>query len=114
LQPKKRRRGSLALPNRGPCQTPSPTPTAPDSERAEQDEEAETVYLVLAEVRFDPEHPAGEQQANREVALMLVQERGQWRIANPPKVMREWLRKKAEDNDGQQAPATTPPGADDE
>ncbi len=59
------------------------------------DEQLETVYLVLAEVRLDADHPAAKGRPQREVVLMLVQEHGQWRIAKPPERMRDWIREQA-------------------
>lgn len=63
--------------------------TARNGENAE---EGETVYLVLAEVSLDPQHPAAKQNPTRELALMLVRERDQWRLASPPKPLRDWIR----------------------
>jgi hypothetical protein len=55
-------------------------------------EEGETVYLIFALVSLDPDHAAAKQSPTREVILMLVRERDQWRIANPPKPLRDWIR----------------------
>jgi hypothetical protein len=55
----------------------------------------EKVYLVLAEVRFDPRHPAGKKEPTREAVLMIVREQEQWRLAQAPKLMRDWIREKA-------------------
>ena len=73
--------------------------TGKDAAPTEREREAggsapgETVYLVLAEVALDPEHPAGRRRPQREVALMLVREHDSWRLARPPKVMAAWLRR---------------------
>ena len=55
----------------------------------------EIVYIVLAEVQLDPEHPAGKRQPQREVVLMLVRENDKWRMAQAPKPMRDWIRQQA-------------------
>lgn len=53
------------------------------------------VYLAFAEVYLDPALAAGRKEPSREVALMLIREHDEWRIAQPTKIMREWIREKA-------------------
>jgi hypothetical protein len=53
----------------------------------------ETVYALLADVSLDPEHPAARNEPKREVALMIVREHDEWKLAKAPRAMREWLRK---------------------
>jgi len=65
--------------------------------------EPETVYALLAEVTLDQEHPAARDEPTREVALMLVREQDEWRLAKAPRTMREWLRERSG--------PTEPPGA---
>jgi hypothetical protein len=66
------------------------------AEKAGGSPDGEVVYLALAEVELDPEHPAGKKQARREVVLMLIREDERWRIAQPPTAMRDWIREIAE------------------
>lgn len=56
---------------------------------------AETVYALFVEVALDPERPAGKRQPLREIVLMLTRENEAWRIARPPKAMREWIKSRA-------------------
>ena len=52
--------------------------------------------MVLATVELDPAHPAGQREPKRDVALLLVDERGEWRLARPTKNMRDWIRAEVE------------------
>ena len=63
----------------------------------------QTVYALLAEVSMDPDHPAAAGEPIREVALMLVHEHEEWRLAKTPKSMRTWLKErfKKQDDDGE-------------
>ena len=54
--------------------------------------EPETVYILLVEVSLDPVRPAGQRDPLREIALMLSWERDDWRLARPPRAMREWIK----------------------
>jgi hypothetical protein len=54
--------------------------------------EGETVYVVFADVSLDPSHRAGEREPHREVALMLVREKDEWRLAKAPAKMRKWVK----------------------
>jgi|GEM_PF-1409725 len=54
--------------------------------------EGETVYVVLADVHLDPNQRAGKREPDREVALMLVREKGEWRLAKTPAKMRKWIK----------------------
>lgn len=49
-------------------------------------------YVFLAEVRFDPQHPAGRKEPLREVILLLTKEQQQWRLARAPTKIRTWIR----------------------
>jgi hypothetical protein len=60
--------------------------------QAQGREEPENAYVVLADVALDPAHPAGEREPNREVAMMLVQEAGEWRLGRVPEVVRTWVK----------------------
>lgn len=60
----------------------------------------ETVYALLVEVSLDPARRAGQREPNREIVLMLSRERDEWRLARPPKSMREWIKRKAEESTG--------------
>lgn len=57
--------------------------------------EPEIVHALLADVSLDPEHPAARDEPTREVALMIVREHDEWKLAKAPRAMREWLREKA-------------------
>jgi hypothetical protein len=57
-----------------------------------------TVYVLLVEVSLDPARRAGQREPNREIVLMLSRERDEWRLARPPKSMREWIKKHAEES----------------
>lgn len=58
--------------------------------------ESPVVYAIYAEVALDPMHPAARTKPNRWVALMLVREQEQWRLARAPKRMRTWIQTQAE------------------
>lgn len=60
--------------------------------------DAETVYALLVEVSLDPTRRAGQREPHRDIVLMLSRERDQWRLARPPKTMREWIKKHAEES----------------
>ena len=51
-------------------------------------------YVFLAEVRFDPQHPAGRKEPRREVILLLTKEQQEWRLAQAPVKIRDWIRKR--------------------
>ena len=51
-------------------------------------------YVMLAEVRFDPQHPAGRKEPRREVVLLLAKEQQQWRLARAPAKIRTWIRER--------------------
>ena len=63
----------------------------PDRGRTED----QTVYGLAADVSLDPAHRAGRKQPSREVILMVVSEKGLWRLARPPKGMRSWIKQRA-------------------
>ena len=54
-------------------------------------------YVFLAEVRFDPQHPAGRKEPTREVILLLTKEQQQWRLARAPAKIRVWIRERVAD-----------------
>lgn len=56
--------------------------------------EAAVVYAMYGEIDLDPSQPIGERQPTREIVLMLVREHDQWRFAQAPKAMREWVKSK--------------------
>jgi len=69
----------------------------------------ETVYAMLVEVSLDPTRRAGQRAPNREIVLMLSRERDEWRLARPPKAMREWIKKRVEESNApsdDQVPST--------
>ncbi len=70
---------------------------AADPERGR--EEDQTVYGLAADVSLDPAHRAGRKEPSREVVLMVVSEQGSWRLARPPKAMRDWIKQRATSND---------------
>jgi len=55
--------------------------------------EPEIVYALLVDVSLDPEQKAGQKKPQREVVLMLIREHEQWRLAQAPKPMRDWIKK---------------------
>lgn len=55
------------------------------------DKQAETAYVILAEVDLDPALRAGRREPTREVVLMMIREHGAWRLAGAPEAMRKWL-----------------------
>ena len=73
-------------------------------------EEDETVYVIVANVSLDPTHRAGQREANREVALMLVREHDSWRLARAPKKMRAWIKERVsgDSDDVLPEPVNTP------
>lgn len=70
---------------------------AADPERGR--EEDQTVYGLAADVSLDPAHRAGRKEPSREVVLMVVSEQGSWRLARPPKTLRDWIKQRATSND---------------
>lgn len=70
--------------------------------------EPEEVYVLLAEVSLDPEHRAGQKKPQRQVVLMLTREHEQWRLAQAPKPMREWVKTKFTTATGVSAPSAIP------
>ena len=72
---------------------------------------SEPVYVFLVEVALNPEAKAGKRAPLREIVLMLVQEHDQWRLANAPKSMREWIKQKnaASGNHSADSPSTMNP-----
>ena len=59
----------------------------------------ENVYVILAEVRLDPTHPAAKDEPRRDLVLMLVLEHGEWRLAQAPKSMRAWIKERSRESD---------------
>lgn len=53
-------------------------------------------YVLMVEVRFDPEHPAGRKEPKRDAVLLLTQEQGRWRLARAPTRIRTWVRQLVE------------------
>jgi len=51
-------------------------------------------YVFLAEVCFDPQHPAGRKEPKREVVLLITNEQQQWRLARAPAKIRTWIRER--------------------
>lgn len=68
---------------------------ATDSGSAAGGGELIDAYALLAEVRFDPKRAAGRKEPARDVVLLLVQEKGAWKLSPAPKPVREWIREKA-------------------
>lgn len=79
----------------------------------------ERKYVLLADVRFDPEHPAGRKAPRREVVLLLTKDQERWRLARAPERIRTWVRELATEADAGAAPnepastenASSPPGS---
>ena len=69
--------------------------------------EPETVYALLAEVTLDPTQKVGQKKPQRHVVLMLASEHEQWRLAQAPKPMRDWVKKKSA-TPGESEPSTIP------
>lgn len=69
------------------------------SESAHQSVEPEQVYVLLADVKLDPDHPAGQSEPHRQAVLMMVREHDAWRLAQAPKTMRDWIKKEQSSSD---------------
>lgn len=69
--------------------------------------EPETVYALLTEVSLDPTQKAGQKEPQRNVVLMLAREHEQWRLAQAPKPMRDWVKNKTAAT-GESVPFTIP------
>ncbi len=67
--------------------------------------ESKTAYVVLADVALAPSHPAARSEPQRQVVLMIVEERDEWRLARAPKRVRAWVTERAE---AQLEPPTEP------
>ena len=72
---------------------------------------SEPVYVLLVEVALDPAAKAGKRAPLREIVMMLVREHDQWRLANAPKTMRDWIKQQnaAPANNSTGAPSATVP-----
>jgi len=70
--------------------------------------EPETVYALLVEVSLDPAQKVGQTEPQRRVVLMLTREHEQWRLAQAPKPMRDWVKDKIAAASGESAPPTIP------
>jgi len=57
--------------------------------------EPETIYVLLAEVRLDPQQPAARENSRRSIVLMMVREFEEWRLAKAPGPMRDWIKNQA-------------------
>lgn len=77
---------------------------APDPARDET--EPRTVYAVFAHVTFDPAQTADQQDAERQVVLVVLREHDAWRLGKAPRGLRTWLTEKADPT-----PAKTEPSA---
>jgi len=69
--------------------------------------EPETVYALLAEVSLDPTQKVGQKESQRHVVLMLTREHEQWLLAQAPKPIRDWVKKKSA-IPGESVPSTIP------
>jgi hypothetical protein len=69
--------------------------------------EPETVYALLAEVSLDPAQKIGQKEPQRHVVLMITRENEQWLLAQAPKPMRDWVKKKTA-TPGESEPSTIP------
>ncbi len=64
------------------------------TKKEDGEERLDEHYVFLAEVRFDPQHPAGRKEPKREVVLLLTREQQQWRLARAPAKIRTWIRER--------------------
>ena len=55
----------------------------------------DNAYVVFAELNLDPNHRAAKHQPRRDAVMLLVQEQGEWRLANAPKGLRAWIKERA-------------------
>jgi hypothetical protein len=62
---------------------------APDPKRGET--QPRTVYAVAADVLFDPQQTAPQQEAKRHVVLVLTREHDEWRLGQAPRALRTWM-----------------------
>jgi len=67
------------------------------AQTAESDAKPESVsdqdaYILLTDLSLDPKHPAGQDQPEREAALLIVRERDQWCLTKAPKQVRDWVK----------------------
>lgn len=65
---------------------------APDPDSGRSDTQA--VYTLYAHVELDPTLQSHGVETQREVILMMVRERDEWRLARAPKAMRTWIRER--------------------
>ncbi len=56
--------------------------------------EPTTVYALYVNVKLDPEHPAAQQEPERNVIAMIVREHDNWMLARAPRAMRHWIKKR--------------------
>lgn len=69
---------------------PSPAPAS--TEPTTRGDISHIAYALFAEVAFDPARTSATQENPRQLALLVVPEKDQWRLARPPKQMKSWLR----------------------
>lgn len=61
-----------------------------------QNPKGAAAYAVLADVSLDATHQAGQNEPLRQVVLLVVKEKGNWRLANATKEVKRWIRDRAE------------------
>jgi hypothetical protein len=77
-----------------------------------QDEHSgEVFYLLYAHVNFDAEKLPPTQPPLRRVALLVVQERGTWRLKRAPKALRRWIMERCGDVEEPASEASAEEGA---
>lgn len=72
--------------------------------------EPQAVYALLTEVTLDPAQRVGQKEPQRHVVLMLAREHEQWRLAQAPKPMRDWIKNRIA-GVSIHGPPSTKPGA---
>lgn len=72
----------------------------PRSSEAEDEESLELVYAACADVQLDAEQLGRQHDPDRRVVLLIVREQDSWRLANPPRELRDWVRGQVDQRGG--------------
>jgi len=67
------------------------------------EESLELVYAVCADVQLDADQIGRQHDPDRRVVLLIVREKDSWRLANPPRELRDWVREQVDERNGSAA-----------
>lgn len=91
----------------GSGSSPEPQTSVP-AEPTGSGEISQIAYALFAEVTFDPARTSAARENPRQLALLVVPEQDQWRLARPPKQMKPWIREQLAVLSSGAVPSTPP------